>query len=54
MWDTLQQLIRIIMQIISGYLIARGVLDEANAVALSGAVLSLANIAWWAYWNRKR
>lgn len=52
-WDTLQQFLRIVMQVASGVLISKGLLSEEMSVTLTGGVLSLANVAWWFFWNRK-
>lgn len=52
-WDSIQQLIRILMQIFSGWLIGQGYLTEEMTVTLTGGVLSLANVVWWLLWNRK-
>lgn len=53
-WDSAQQLLRILLQIGAGALISKGILTEEMAAIATGAVLSLAGVAWWAYWNRKR
>lgn len=53
-WDTVQQFLRIIMQAIGGMLLAKGYLSEDMVVLLTGGVLNLANVAWWAYWNSKK
>lgn len=52
-WDTLQQFLRIVMQVVSGLMISRGLLSEEMSVTLTGGVLSLANVAWWVLWNRR-
>lgn len=51
-WDTIQQIIRIAMQFIAGVLVSLGYLNQEMAAQLSGAVLSLAGVAWWTIWNR--
>lgn len=53
-WDTVQQFLRIALQVLAGFLVQRGLLTEEMAVTASGALLSLAGVLWWAYWNRKR
>jgi len=53
-WDTVQQFIRIIMQVLAGMLVSRGYITAEMGVTLSGAVLSLAGIAWWVFWDKKR
>lgn len=53
-WDTAQQLFRILLQAAAGALVSKGILTEEMAATASGAVLSLAGVAWWVLWNRKR
>lgn len=53
-WDTVQQFIRIVMQVLAGMLVSRGYITAEMGVTLSGAVLSLAGIAWWVFWDKKR
>lgn len=53
-WDTVQQLIRIILQIAAGWLLSLGYITEEMATTLVGSVLSLAGIVWWALWQRGR
>lgn len=52
-WDSVQQIIRIVLQFLSGLLVGKGILDATNAEIFSGALLSLASVAWWFVWNRK-
>lgn len=53
-WDTVQQFVRIVMQVIAGMLVSRGYITSEMGVTLVGAVLSLGGIAWWAFWDRSR
>ena len=53
-WDTIQQLVRIIMQVVAGMLVSKGVLTEEMGVTLTGAVVSLGSVAWWVIWQRHR
>jgi hypothetical protein len=53
-WDSLQQIIRIVMQIVAGFLVANGHLSEDMARTLTGGVLSLSMVAWWWVWNGRR
>lgn len=53
-WDTLQQFIRIVMQVVAGFLMSKGYLNEEMAATLTGAVVSMAAVAWWFFWDRKR
>ncbi|MGI8397813.1 hypothetical protein ACRYWZ_15680 [Agrobacterium deltaense] len=52
-WNTVQQLLRILLQFGSGVLISKGVLTEEMAVTLSGGVISVASVVWWIVWNKK-
>jgi hypothetical protein len=53
-WNSIQQLIRIIMQIAAGYLISMGVMTEEIATAMTGGVVSLGMVVWWVFWERHR
>ena len=53
-WDSLQQLLRISIQMLAGALVTKGYLNEDMATQLVGGVMSLAGVAWWVYWNNKR
>jgi hypothetical protein len=53
-WDTVQQLVRIILQLVAGWLLSRGWITEEMSTTLVGSLLSLAGIAWWAFWNTAR
>ncbi len=52
-WNTVQQLLRILLQFGSGVLISKGVLTEEMAVTLTGGLISVASVVWWAVWNKK-
>lgn len=52
-WDSSQQVIRILLYIGSGWLVGAGIVDQATGTALAGAVLALLNALWTFYWNRK-
>lgn len=53
-WDTIQQLVRIILQLGAGWLLKEGVITEDMATTLVGSLLSIGGIAWWALWERSR
>jgi len=53
-WDTVQQLVRIIMQIAAGFLVQRGLITEDMAVTFTGSAVSLIGIIWWMVWTNKR
>jgi hypothetical protein len=53
-WDTIQQLLRILMQVGAGMLVSKGLITAEMGVTLVGAVVSLGGIAWWVLWDRKR
>ena len=53
-WQTIQQLVRIIMQVIAGALVSRGYLTEEIGATLTGGVLSMVSVGWWVFWERKR
>lgn len=53
-WDTAQQIIRIMLQVIGGALISAGYLHSSDLQGFIGAGLSLFGVVWWAIWERKR
>lgn len=53
-WDTIQQLVRIIMQVVAGFLVAKGYITQEMGVTLVGAIVSIGGVAWWAFWQRHR
>jgi hypothetical protein len=53
-WDTVQQLLRIILQVVAGMLVSKGIITAEMGVTATGAILSLGGVAWWAFWQRKR
>lgn len=53
-WDTIQQLVRILMQVLAGALVSKGIITEEMGVTLTGAIVSLGSVAWWAIWQRHR
>lgn len=53
MWDSVQQVIRILLYAGAGALVTAGVIDESTGTALAGALLGVINGLWTWYWNRK-
>lgn len=53
-WDTIQQLVRIIMQVVAGFLAGKGYITDEMGTTLTGAIVSLGGVAWWAFWQRHR
>ena len=53
-WDSVQQLIRIVIQIAAGALVSRGFITEDLATQLTGGVMSLATVVWWMFWESGR
>lgn len=52
-WDSIQQIIRILLYAAAGALVQRGVIDGETGTALAGALLGVINGAWTFYWNKK-
>lgn len=53
-WDSVQQFIRIGMQMVAGSLVTQGYLTEDVGMQLSAGVVSIAGVVWWYYWNKIR
>lgn len=54
MWNSIQQMVRIVMQIVAGFLAGQGIITESMTETVIGAGVSLAAIAWWIVWERHR
>ncbi len=53
-WDTVQQLIRILLQLAAGWMLKEGLITEDMVTTFIASVVSLGGIAWWAFWERSR
>lgn len=53
MWDSIQQIVRILLYAGAGALVTAGLIDESTGTALAGALLGVVNGVWTWYWNRK-
>lgn len=54
MWDSVQQLVRIVLQLVAGYLVGAGIMTDEIMQAFVGGGVSLAAVAWWVFWERHR
>lgn len=52
-WDTIAPFLRHALQFGSGLLVAKGILDTANAEVLVGGLVSIGSVAWWFFSSRK-
>lgn len=53
-WDSIQQVLRILLNAAGGVLIGKGYLTEETSTALIGGVLSVGSVIWWFIWDRGR
>jgi len=53
-WDTLQQVIRIVLYSVGGYFLGDGVVDSEVYQAAIGGVLAVGAFVWWFFWERNR
>lgn len=53
-WQTIQQVLRILLNAAGGVLIGKGYLTEETSTTLIGGLLSLGSVAWWFVWDRNR
>lgn len=51
-WDTIQQLIRIILQLVGGVILGQGWLTEDMVTMIAGGGVSLVSTIWWLVWNQ--
>jgi len=47
-WDSIQQVLRIVLNAAGGVLIGKGYLTEEMSTTLIGGLLSIGSVAWWA------
>jgi hypothetical protein len=52
-WDTIAPFLRHALQFGAGLLVAKGLLDTANAEILVGGFVSIASVAWWLFSRAK-
>ena len=52
-WDSIQQIVRIMMQWVGATLVTMGFPDDLVTAATGGAV-AIAGLAWWWFWERNR
>lgn len=50
-WNTAQQLLRIGMNALGAFLVAKGLSGDV-VTAVTGVLMSGASIAWWWFWNK--
>jgi hypothetical protein len=53
-WDTIQQVLRIVLYAAGGALLGKSVTDGAQFQALVGGLLSVGSFVWWWFWDRNR
>ena len=53
-WNTIQQLVRILAQLGAGALVTNGIVTEDLATSGVGAIMSIAAIVWWIFWEKDR
>lgn len=53
-WDSVQQVVRILLNAAGGILIGKGYLTEETATTLVGGLLSVGSVVWWFIWDRGR
>lgn len=53
-WDSIQQVLRILLNGLGAFLVGKGVVTEAMVPTLVGGILSVGSVMWWALWQRHR
>lgn len=51
-WDKAQQLIRKMLALVAGALIAGGIITETQAALYVGVAVEMIDLVWWLWWNR--
>lgn len=53
-WDTIQQILRIVLYAGGGALFGKAMADSAQFQALIGSLVGVAAFIWWWFWDRNR
>lgn len=53
-WDSIQQVVRILLYALAGGLVTKGFLTEEMLNTAIGGVLAIGSAVWWFVWERKR
>lgn len=53
-WDSIQQVLRIVLNALGGVLIGKGYLTAETSTTLIGGLLSIGSVGWWFIWERNR
>lgn len=53
-WNSVQQVVRSGVQMIAGFLVAKGMLPGSGSELFIGMGMSVAAFAWWWIWNRNQ
>jgi hypothetical protein len=53
-WESLQQVLRIILNAVGAFLVGKGYINEEMSVTLVGGLLSIGSVLWWVLWESKR
>lgn len=53
-WDSIQQVVRIVLYALGGWLLGDAVTQGEAFQAAVGGVLSIGAFVWWWFWERNR
>lgn len=53
-WDSVQQVVRMIIGWVGMYLVGKGMLTNEMAETFTGGLFMLVQVGWWLYWNNQR
>lgn len=51
-WDSVQQVLRILLNAGGGILVSKGYLTDDMLTTAIGGILSIGSVLWWFIWNR--
>ncbi|MDP2619918.1 MAG: hypothetical protein Q8P46_07030 [Hyphomicrobiales bacterium] len=52
-WDSIQQVLRILIFAIGGYVFGDAVVNGEVFQGFAGGILNVGAFIWWWYWNKK-
>lgn len=53
-WESIQQVLRIVLYAVGGYFLGEGVTQGEMFTQAVGGVLAVGSFIWWAVWERNR
>ena len=53
-WESIQQVLRIVLYAVGGYFLGEGVVEGEMFQQAMGGVMAVGAFVWWFFWERSR